>query len=116
MAHCQLRRFLVDAFLNGAASEQRQQLAPPFEPPFRYLLTLHKGCYVLLMGKAGEPTNASVATDNRTVSQFGNDSLGGVDFVPVVIAEVGSDATRSFLSFFVDQIRIGILAMPTFGQ
>ena len=57
------------------------------------------------MGKAGEPTNASVATDNRTVSQFGNDSLGGVDFVPVVIAEVGSDATRSFLSFFVDQIR-----------
>ncbi|MEM8671134.1 MAG: tyrosine-type recombinase/integrase [Planctomycetota bacterium] len=57
------------------------------------------------MGNEGKPPVQLVAADNQTVSHLGNDAFGGVDFVPVIISEVGSDATRSFLSFFVDHIR-----------
>ena len=69
------------------------------------LPTGHKGCYVLYMDKEGDVEFELVEDEKQTVVGTAGGGFAGADFVPVMISNLGDDATRSFHSFFVDHIR-----------
>lgn len=69
------------------------------------LLAGHKGCYVLYMSEKGEQKFEVVERQNQTSVEPLVRGIASGDLVPASIAELGEEAARSFLSFFVDHIR-----------
>ena len=57
------------------------------------------------MKKKGELEFGVVESEKQTAVVVEGSRFSGDDFVPVMISNLGDDATRSFLSFFVDHIR-----------
>ena len=57
------------------------------------------------MGTKGDLGNGSMEVQDRTLVDAPATAGPTVDLVPAIVAEQGSGASRSFLSFFVDHIR-----------
>ncbi len=57
------------------------------------------------MSKKGEQEFEGVDEEKQTAVVAVDSGFAGAEFVPVMISKLGDDATRSFLSFFVDHIR-----------
>ena len=57
------------------------------------------------MNKKGELEFEVIENEKQTVVESVGEKSAGADFVPAMVSKLGDDATRSFLSFFVDHIR-----------
>ncbi|MDB4614558.1 site-specific integrase [bacterium] len=57
------------------------------------------------MNTKGDLEFEIVEDEKQTAVVVGSGDFAGAEFVPVMISKLGDDATRSFLSFFVDHIR-----------
>lgn len=57
------------------------------------------------MSKKGDVEVEVVEDEKQTAVVAVRGEFAGAEFVPVIISNLGDDATRSFLSFFVDHIR-----------
>lgn len=57
------------------------------------------------MSKKGDEKFEVVECEKQTAVVAVGGGFAGTEFVPVMISNLGDEATRSFLSFFVDHIR-----------